>query len=226
MDSVASARNTLFETTRQDGIESHSSCCDSLLSMLLVVPFGFYFAVVVFIFVLECCQFVLVWRKVSRAGGFSAPFRDVWNHQYHGLNSNNDSHSNKVQYNDREIQQCILLENYVATNTNSLPTTCSICLGDFQEHDSVATIRNCHCCMGANLFHRQCLTQWLHERPSCPYCRVEVSPGCPAPSQSLEQSTTTLNPVSESLEMASLQVEQRFCDAFTLFGAFICTYLY
>jgi len=57
--------------------------------------------------------------------------------------------------------------NFTCVEKNDRETTCSICLEEYKENDSVF-FRDCH-----HLFHRECIERWLkqHDR-KCPYCRM------------------------------------------------------
>lgn len=51
-------------------------------------------------------------------------------------------------------------------NTPGDDETCSICFDDYVSEDTVATRLEC-----GHIFHRSCLSDWLHEQPTCPLCR-------------------------------------------------------
>jgi Ring finger domain len=200
------------------GEEVASHYFGSMVVTLLFVPFSIYFSIVLLIFALECYQFFAVWRMVSRTrahdGGVPRLFRaqQAWNSRYHGLNSDDDVPIKDHHYTEHEIEKHLFVREYTAPGDANSHDNCPICLGDFQLEESVASIRGCHC---NALFHHSCLNQWLCERPSCPYCRLEILPPSP---------TLPTLPLSESLELASLQLEQYVCNALTIFGEFVSSY--
>lgn len=48
------------------------------------------------------------------------------------------------------------------------PTTCDICLTDYEVGDEVAWSKNDAC---RHAFHKECIRDWLLRRPDCPLCR-------------------------------------------------------
>jgi len=68
-------------------------------------------------------------------------------------------------------EKIVLYKDYTSRFTcvekNDTETTCSICLEEYKENDSVF-FGDCH-----HLFHRECIEKWLkqHDR-KCPYCRM------------------------------------------------------
>ncbi|XP_019159440.1 PREDICTED: RING-H2 finger protein ATL52-like isoform X2 [Ipomoea nil] len=54
---------------------------------------------------------------------------------------------------------------------------CSVCLGEFQEGESLRLLPNC-----SHAFHLHCIDTWLKSQPSCPICRAPaVARRPPAP---------------------------------------------
>lgn len=48
--------------------------------------------------------------------------------------------------------------------------TCSICLENYREKETVSVISKCgHC------FHANCIHQWLGKNATCPVCRISLS---------------------------------------------------
>ncbi|KAK4264952.1 hypothetical protein QN277_026064 [Acacia crassicarpa] len=48
-------------------------------------------------------------------------------------------------------------------------TECSVCLGEFQEDDSLRILPKC-----THAFHVQCIDTWLRSRKNCPLCRAPI----------------------------------------------------
>jgi hypothetical protein len=48
--------------------------------------------------------------------------------------------------------------------------TCTICLENFEPLSEVKQLPTCH-----HIFHRNCLTEWLHHHNNCPMCRTNIS---------------------------------------------------
>ena len=51
---------------------------------------------------------------------------------------------------------------------HNCPTTCDICLTDYEVGDEVAWSKNDVC---RHAFHKECIRDWLLRRPDCPLCR-------------------------------------------------------
>lgn len=210
-------------------MEENSSFLGSLVVTLLFVPFSIYFGVVFLVFAIECYQFFSVWRLVSRTR-FHGEGWDNWYRRFllpAVINRDDDVRAKKHPHKEQTFKQCLEISSFCPQQVNnhtkaqSSCNNCPICLCDFQDNEKVATIRDCYCSSsGANLFHLECLTQWLKERASCPYCRVEVLP------EKKQPSISSSSPLTDSLEMASLQVEHYLFNALALFGEFVASYSY
>ncbi|XP_028752334.1 RING-H2 finger protein ATL54-like [Neltuma alba] len=48
-------------------------------------------------------------------------------------------------------------------------TECSVCLGEFQEDESLRLLPKC-----SHAFHAQCIDTWLRSRKNCPLCRAPI----------------------------------------------------
>lgn len=59
------------------------------------------------------------------------------------------------------------------------PTTCAVCLEEFQHNEFIAICRCSHC------FHMYCLLQWLKHRNFCPMCKAPVKKLSPSERSSL-----------------------------------------
>lgn len=49
------------------------------------------------------------------------------------------------------------------------PSTCNICLEDFQKDDEIRKLPNC-----SHTFHKQCIDRWVSQVASCPTCKKEL----------------------------------------------------
>lgn len=52
----------------------------------------------------------------------------------------------------------------------SSPTSCAICLEDYQADDDVAYSKDLKC---KHAFHKTCITKWLQSHHNCPVCRIQ-----------------------------------------------------
>jgi hypothetical protein len=80
--------------------------------------------------------------------------------------------------NDKMINSLITHEygsvefkSYVEENNLKPLETCSICLTDFEEEETVKWTKCNH------LFHDECISKWLKENISCPLCRCNSITG-------------------------------------------------
>jgi hypothetical protein len=48
---------------------------------------------------------------------------------------------------------------------------CAVCLERYGDSDEVRMLPDC-----GHLFHRECVDQWLRQRPTCPVCRTSPLP--------------------------------------------------
>ena len=51
-------------------------------------------------------------------------------------------------------------------------TTCSICMSDFLNNETILTFPTCH-----HIFHSPCILEWLNTRSNCPMCRQGIRSG-------------------------------------------------
>ncbi|KAK4593468.1 hypothetical protein RGQ29_017540 [Quercus rubra] len=49
---------------------------------------------------------------------------------------------------------------------DSIASSCSICLADYKESDTLRLLPDC-----GHVFHRKCVDPWLRLHPTCPICR-------------------------------------------------------
>ncbi|QCE05361.1 RING-H2 finger protein ATL70 [Vigna unguiculata] len=55
--------------------------------------------------------------------------------------------------------------------SDSTPTSCSICLGDYKSSDVLRVLPDCE-----HVFHLNCIDPWLRLHPTCPLCRTSPIP--------------------------------------------------
>ena len=136
---------------------------------------------------------------------------------------------------------------------------CPICLVDFEALEEIASIRECHCAVkhppqltgkrsnnssssaprqqqsSLQVYHKECLLQWLDEKPSCPYCRYEVHTTEEDEKQQQQQQQQQVQQqqqqqqtrsVTASLERASLEMEHCLFRAVSYFGECLLEYTY
>ncbi|CAB9511518.1 expressed unknown protein [Seminavis robusta] len=243
---VAEDKAILMERLDAASGDSNDTLFGSMVVTLLFVPFSIYCMIVFVIFGVECYQFFAVWNLVSRTRTNNAGIIDDVS-----LNPrrNHPVYSEDLRVQDREQRSEAIREKLetndfhceddVATTNHRHCTksTCTICLCEFVDNDKVSTIRDCSCCKnrdhrsstgnhhqgkyGTNphLFHDHCLTQWLEESPSCPYCRDQILPPLEK-EKGIGRGTVQL---SESLELASLEVEHYLFNALTIFGSLVAS---
>lgn len=46
---------------------------------------------------------------------------------------------------------------------------CVICLGDFEENDTLCTLKYC-----VHTYHKHCIKKWIFEKPKCPLCQTYI----------------------------------------------------
>jgi hypothetical protein len=87
-------------------------------------------------------------------------------------------------------------------------TDCSVCLGEFQENESLRRLPKC-----SHAFHLLCIDTWLKSHASCPLCRANIAdPANVLPSAQAPPAV----PVQENLpssNASTLQYHQRTNDA-------------
>jgi len=54
----------------------------------------------------------------------------------------------------------------------TVPDTCPICLGDYENGAEIVFLRRCQ-----HDFHRECVTAWFRKTPMCPKYRNNVASG-------------------------------------------------
>jgi hypothetical protein len=47
--------------------------------------------------------------------------------------------------------------------------SCVICLGDFEENDTLCTLKYCE-----HTYHKHCIKNWIYEKPICPLCQIVI----------------------------------------------------
>ncbi|GAB4857844.1 hypothetical protein Ancab_015750 [Ancistrocladus abbreviatus] len=63
-------------------------------------------------------------------------------------------------------------------------TDCSVCLGEFQDDETLRLLPKC-----SHAFHVNCIDTWLKSHSSCPLCRANIVLMHPQPIQSPQQAT-------------------------------------
>ena len=205
----------------------------SFIVSLLFVPFSIYCGVVVFVVGFECYQFFAVWNLVSRTRTQNGVSLDMAFGSRHQVSDQTQSREKQSQ-----LQEKLFVREYRGTGDSSFndectKQCCTICLSELHVSDKVASIRDCSCCKTSkkdepstnhhrtpHLFHVDCLTQWLEESPSCPYCRDQLLPPL-ATEKTNGRGTLQL---SETLELATLEVEHYLFNALTIFGGMVASF--
>lgn len=207
----------------------------SLIVTLLFVPLSFYCGLVFFLFGVELYQFLTVWNLVSRTRTQNGVNLDIT----FGRRNQVSDRAHSQEKRSQQLQEKLFIREFRDSsesiwNDECTNNNCAICLSKLHDSDKVASIRDCSCCKrtsgnqstgqhhNPHQFHAHCLTQWLEQSPSCPYCRDQLLPR-------LEKEKTfgrgTLQ-LSETLELASLEVEHYLFKALTIFGGIVASYTY
>ncbi|XP_073147477.1 RING-H2 finger protein ATL52-like [Henckelia pumila] len=85
-------------------------------------------------------------------------------------------------------------------------TECAVCLGEFQEMESLRLLPKC-----SHAFHLPCIDTWLKSHSSCPLCRAGVYSSLPHPTTPMQQSSSnsSTSQVSSGLNMSSYEIQPR-----------------
>ncbi|XP_038883202.1 E3 ubiquitin-protein ligase RING1-like [Benincasa hispida] len=83
---------------------------------------------------------------------------------------------------------------------------CSICLGEFQDDESLRLLPKC-----SHAFHVPCIDTWLRSHKNCPLCRAPVLSNSAAPNLApIELITTQPAPIEETqMETEAIEEENR-----------------
>ncbi|KAF7804217.1 RING-H2 finger protein ATL70 [Senna tora] len=73
--------------------------------------------------------------------------------------------------------------------SDSTPTCCSICLGDYKAKDMLRLLPDC-----GHMFHLKCIDPWLRLHPTCPLCRTSPVP------------TPLSTPLAEVVPLAAMRI--------------------
>jgi hypothetical protein len=94
---------------------------------------------------------------------YSSIYDIYMNYTIH-INNEYEDYEEHEDHKDQNESKEINLETYGTINT-LMPEDkeCSIC---FEEFKDVYFSTHCH-----HLFHRECITTWLHKKKNCPVCR-------------------------------------------------------
>jgi len=82
-----------------------------------------------------------------------------------GYNHNKKKYRRKADILARTLSRTIR-----GVQDSDTPTTCDICLEDYEVGDEVAWSKNGQC---IHAFHKDCIVDWLLRSPKCPLCRNE-----------------------------------------------------
>ncbi|XP_011012829.1 PREDICTED: RING-H2 finger protein ATL52-like [Populus euphratica] len=129
------------------------------------------------------------------------------------LNDNQDQMRNEASQGipgglDEAVLNSITICKYKKGDGFVEGTDCSVCLGEFQENESLRVLPKC-----SHAFHLPCIDTWLKSHASCPLCRANIAdptnvlPGTQAP---------PAVPVQENLpgaNVSTLQYQHRTNDA-------------
>ncbi|KAK4267242.1 hypothetical protein QN277_024048 [Acacia crassicarpa] len=91
-----------------------------------------------------------------------------------------ESHSKKFQYRAAEAVQ------------GTDQTECIICLGPFEEEESVRQLHSCR-----HIFHTICIDTWFTSHSGCPLCRTQIDHVPPSPNVIEEESISRRSVASE-----------------------------
>lgn len=100
---------------------------------------------------------------------------------------------------DDALIQSITIFKYNKDEWLSQGTDCSVCLSEFEEHDSLRLLPKC-----SHAFHVQCIDTWLKSHSNCPLCRANVASDEPSPPQSLPPDETLGHGVTENAAAPSV----------------------
>ncbi|XP_004496585.3 E3 ubiquitin-protein ligase ATL31-like [Cicer arietinum] len=64
----------------------------------------------------------------------------------------------------------ILLYSFIFKNLKECPQQCSVCLGDFNNNDTLRVLPQCN-----HVFHPPCIDAWLSNHVTCPVCRTNLN---------------------------------------------------
>ncbi|KAL9344755.1 hypothetical protein Peur_062430 [Populus x canadensis] len=129
------------------------------------------------------------------------------------LNDNQDQMRNEASQGipgglDEAVLKSITICKYKKGDGFVEGTDCSVCLGEFQENESLRRLPKC-----SHAFHLLCIDTWLKSHASCPLCRANIAdPANVLPSAQAPPAV----PVQENLpssNVSTLQYQHRTNDA-------------
>ena len=139
---------------------------------------------------------------------------------------------------NRHIQRSLIVqtqvhENTARTNTSEPSSTsavgcsssfscCSICLEELKAEDTVVSGRK-NCCR-SNIFHQECIHQWLRINNSCPCCRTPMLVAEPDTEDHRHNSESSDNGVDHNDDEASsvwLRLRAKFNNAIGVWNEMI-----
>ncbi|KAL6591517.1 hypothetical protein ACP70R_028043 [Stipagrostis hirtigluma subsp. patula] len=92
------------------------------------------------------------------------------------------------------------------------PTSeCAVCLGEFEEHESVRMLPSC-----LHVFHVDCIDTWLQGNANCPLCRTAINSHCQLPLDQLlrpEEVVIQVDTANEEEDSTHAHQQQEACRA-------------
>lgn len=82
--------------------------------------------------------------------------------------------------------------NTTCSNNNTNTNICSICLGEYQQHEDICKSNNTEC---QHYFHLDCMMPWLMNHNECPLCRIEFVKDSGTRSSGSSSHTTAVRPI-------------------------------
>ncbi|KAD4178487.1 hypothetical protein R6Q59_022084 [Mikania micrantha] len=123
------------------------------------------------------CYYFIMWRYCSRDNESSVGVfrRRIVDLETHDPESGVDDHSVYVPWLvlgkglDEAFVKSIAVYKYRKEDGLVTCTDCSVCLGEFQEDESIKLLPKCN-----HAFHVYCIDTWLKTHLNCPLCRANV----------------------------------------------------
>ncbi|KAK3428818.1 hypothetical protein EUGRSUZ_E00274 [Eucalyptus grandis] len=87
---------------------------------------------------------------------------------------------------DEALIKSITMCRYKKHDGGLIEGTCSVCLSEFQEDESIRLLPKC-----THVFHVPCIDTWLKSHSNCPLCRSDVISSAPSASPALTPALAT-----------------------------------
>ncbi|KAG6737595.1 hypothetical protein POTOM_059123 [Populus tomentosa] len=129
------------------------------------------------------------------------------------LNENEDQMRNEASQGipgglDEAVLKSITICKYKKGDGFVEGTDCSVCLGEFQENESLRRLPKC-----SHAFHLLCIDTWLKSHASCPLCRANIAdPANVLPSAQAPPAVAVQENLP-STDVSTLQDQRRTNDA-------------